>query len=405
MKNAHAGRRPGARALSALVACLALSAVPARAAEPEAGDAADAAAPWSAFACFKGDLLRSRSKGYAIGNLGVGLTADAGALWGWTGTTLHVEALLNAGGKPNARLGSAQGISNIEVADSAARLYAAYVEHHAADHASLLFGLYDLNSEFYATPASGLLVHPSFGIGPEFAQTGGNGPSIFPNLGLALRGKLDVGPSGYAQMALIDGVSGDPEQPGRTVIHLSRRDGLLWVAEAGWQQREADADGPGRMGVGVWGYTRRDERMDGNGRKRNRGIYAIAQGLLHAGPQARTTGFLRLGWASPRVNSGDLGWEAGVTAEQPFGAAGPVAVTAGIAALRFGADERREQARAGSPLASRETAFEVSARWEPSPSVALQPFVQRILDVGGQAGEQATIAGLRIEWSWASTDR
>ena len=76
---------------------------------------------WSWDAGYKADLLHSAATGaVGVGNLSLRANADANALFGWAGTTLHTEALLNHGGKPNQRIGSAQGLSNLEVVDSAA---------------------------------------------------------------------------------------------------------------------------------------------------------------------------------------------------------------------------------------------------------------------------------------------
>src|SRR3954466_5692486 len=110
--------------------------------------AADEAAPrpaWTWDGIYKADLLHiSEPSGTsAVGNLGLRWNADAGALFGWDDTTLHAELLWNHGGKPNRRIGTTQGVSNLEVAQNAARLYATWIEHEfkAAGGTSVLFGL------------------------------------------------------------------------------------------------------------------------------------------------------------------------------------------------------------------------------------------------------------------------
>ena len=61
-------------------------------------------------------------------------------------------------GTSGRQIATVQGISNLEVAQNAARIYATWIEHEfKAAGTRVLFGLYDLNSEFYATDASGLL--------------------------------------------------------------------------------------------------------------------------------------------------------------------------------------------------------------------------------------------------------
>lgn len=363
-------------------------------------DDAKATPGWAWDGVFKADLLSGSSVDAALGNLNLRVTGDAGALCGWSGTTLHAELLWNNGSKPNRRIGTAQGISNLEVTENAARLYATWIEHELQrSQTRLLFGLYDLNSEFYSTDASGLLIHPSFGIGIDFSQSGRNGPSIFPNLGLALRLKQPLGNGGYVLAAVIDGVPGNPAYPGRTSVRLSRGDGALLVAEAGWQEQGEDGPKPGHWGIGVWSYTQRSDRIDNSGREPNRGLYALMQGVLIEGTEARTIGFVRGGAANRRVNAVDLALDFGVLSERPLGKDGPAAFTAGVATARFGRAHRAAQAAAGSTMATHETAFEVGARWQPLQALAMQPLLMRVWNTSGRAGRHATIVGLRLEWA------
>jgi len=235
----------------------------------------------------------------ALSQLDVRLGIDAARLFGWQGTTLRIEALADHGGKPNGKLGSLQGISNIEVRQSAARLYSTWVEHELARDVHALVGLYDLNSEFYATDASSLLIHPAFGIGSELGQTGRNGPSIFPALSFGLRLKARAASGLYAQAAVLDAVPGDPDHAGRTTVRLSRGEGALLAAETGWQEGPADDPGPRRWGVGLWGYTRSVERIDRAGTARNAGGERARQrdrrGLRCRAARRPTLGRLRSG--------------------------------------------------------------------------------------------------------------
>jgi len=379
---------------SALVAAALAGAVTA----PRAADAPT----WSWDGIYKADLLYGKTTSGAVGNLGLRGSADAGALLGWDDTTLHAELLWNHGSKPNRRIGTTQGVSNLEVAQNAARVYATWIEHEfKPSGTSVLFGLYDLNSEFYSTDASSLLIHPSFGIGIDFSQSGRNGPSIFPNLGLALRARQQIGNGYYLQAALIDGVPGNPEHPGRTTVRLSREDGALLVGEFGWQERGDDGPKPGHWGVGTWRYTQRSDRIDGNGSECNQGVYALAQGVLLDAEHGRTTGFVRAGIANRRVNAVDLGFDAGVLVDRPFGKDGPSALTAGIAVARFGRAQRTSAlANEGVAIASHETAIEVGARWQLSTALALQPLLQHVWNPGGRRRANETIAGLRLEWSF-----
>jgi porin len=120
-------------------------------------------------------------RGDYLDNLDVLIDADLDALMGWSGGTLHLHVLNNAGGTPNDFAGTLQGIDNIEVGEQRLRLFEAWIEQALGESATLRLGLYDLNSEFYANDAAGLLIASSFGIGSELAATGLNGPSVFPS--------------------------------------------------------------------------------------------------------------------------------------------------------------------------------------------------------------------------------
>ena len=360
---------------------------------------------WSWDGIYKADLLHSRLARGGVGLLNLRANADAGALFGWDDTTLHGELLWTHGSKPNRRIGTTQGISNLEVAEASARVYATWIEHEfKSTETSVLFGLYDLNSEFYVTDASALLIHPSFGIGIDFSQSGRNGPSIFPNLGLSLRVRQQLGGGYYLQGAIIDGVPGDPQTPGRTSVRLGHDDGALLVTEVGWQQRGADGPMPGHWAVGVWHYTQRSDRIDASDREHNQGFYALAQAVLSSGDGPRAIAFVRTGAANRQVNAVDFAVDAGVLVDQPFGKSGPASFTAGVALARFGDPHRSAQTAMSVAMASHETAFEIGARWQLLPSLAVQPLLQHVWHVAGHRDTNATIVGVRIEWAFGTAN-
>ena len=359
---------------------------------------------WSWDATVSVDTLRASRPVLttALSHVDLRLGVDAERLFGWPGTTLRVEALADHGGKPNGKVGSLQGISNIEVRQNALRLYSTWAERELSPGVKALVGLYDLNSEFYATDASSQLIHPAFGIGTEFGQTGRNGPSIFPTLSFGGRLKVQARSGFYAQGAVLDGVPGDPDHGGRTVVRLSRGEGALLAVEGGWQESLADGPGPGRWGVGIWAYTRAAERVDRIGTARNAGVYGLAQGVLNDSPRAGTRGFVRAGLASGRVNAVDAAFDAGLLIDRPWGESGPGSVTAGIAVARLEHEHRSAQALAGNSLRAVEATLELGARWRPWRGLAVQPLVQRIWNVAGRPGTAATVVGAR--WVWSSGD-
>ena len=176
-------------------------------AEPSAARAADPA--WTLAAEYTADVTGVVSGGVQSGsryldNLSVELDGDLDQALGWRGARLHMSGLYNGGGEPNALAGTLQGVDNIEVGAQGARLFEAWIEQDLGGAATLLAGLYDLNSEFYATEASGLLLAPPFGIGSELASTGPNGPAIFPSSSLAARLRIGDMETFYAQAAVVN---------------------------------------------------------------------------------------------------------------------------------------------------------------------------------------------------------
>ena len=342
--------------------------------------------------------------GTALGHLDLRLDGDAGRVLGWRGTTFRLEALVDEGGKPNGRVGTLQGLSSIEVRRNATRLYAAWLQHAFSPVFDVLAGLYDLNSEFYATDASSLLIHPAFGVGAELAQTGRNGPSIFPDLAAGVRVRARAQRGAYAQVAVLAASAGDADHPGRTVVRISRREGALIVAEAGWQATGRDDDGVGHWVLGAWGYSEPVERIDGRGRATNAGVYALGQTPLGNVAGQRIVGFARSGIAVARVDPIALALDAGVRGQRTHGAAGPDAWSAGVALARLGRASLTTRAAQGETGLHRiEATFEVDARWQLGAGFALQPLAQHAMHVAGRR-TSATIVGVRWIWNLPGGD-
>jgi len=379
--------------------------------EDAAPNSPDPVAQWGAG--YKADVLHisQPSLNAWVGHLSLHADVNLERLWSWSGSNFHVEGLFNHGSRPNQLIGSTQGVSNLEVAQGAARLYATWIEKEFKDSRTrLLFGLYDLNSEFYVTEASAQLINPSFGIGVEASQSGQNGPSVFPHLGLGLRLRQSLDQDYYLQAALLDGVPGDPAHPGQTVVRLGFDDGALGVIEWGRQSRAGEANGPEHWGLGFWAYTRLSESRGLNDPqlRRNQGAYALWQSLLQQSGATRSLGFVRAGVAHHSVNQVDLAFDLGLLVEHPFAnspsvsawlPAPPESFTVGVALAHYGNAYREAQQAAGSPLAASELVLELGMRWLLGTELVLQPLVQQVWRPGGRAGEASTLLGLRLEWS------
>ena len=376
-----------------LLAALALSA-------SWAGSAAAQSDPaWSSSVVYTADVTgvvdgAAHRAGRYLDNLDVVVDGDLAQIAGWRGARLHVAILANGGGQPNDLAGTLQGVDNIEVADPGVRLFEAWIEQSFADgRASVLAGLYDVNSEFYATEASGLLIAPAFGIGSEFAATGRNGPSIFPSSALATRVRIGEPDGLYVQAAAVNARAstfGDPDG-----VDTGFDDGVLWLAEGGWT-------GPARLALGAWRY---DEKQDDiralgpSGEPRlatSQGVYVLGEADIHRGAHSVTSAFVRSGLSDGDTGDFKGGWQAGLLVLHPFASRPDSAFSVGVHRGLI-SDKARLNARdAGIDPATQEDGLEITYS-DTVGRFTLQPDLQIIRYPGGdRAADTVVVAAFRL---------
>lgn len=321
-------------------------------------------------------------------SLGAGLDLDRAI--GWRGAHLFVQGIAATGGTPNDLAGTVQGINNIEVPEKRARLFQFWVEQALPGGGNLRVGFSDLNEEFYATDAAGLLIAPVFGIGSELAATGPGGPSIFPSTAAMARLRIEREDGAYVQMALVNAEAGVPGDRGG--IRPLLRQGALAIAETG-------LPGPVRLTLGAWTYTRRQDDTRDLGpdgaplRRHARGLYALAEGGL----VRNVTGFVRAGVSDGDTAAFSGGWQAGFLAS-PALASRPdsllsFGVHQGFLATKFRANEADQGRRTGRA----ESALELTYADKPAPWLTIQPDIQYIRLACRPAGcADAVIGTLRI---------
>ncbi len=353
------------------------------------------------------------------------------------GLTFFAYGLGNHGDSPSALVGDFQVVSNID-APEALRLFEAGVEKDfSGPRLSLLAGLYDLNSEFDVVETGGLFLNSSFGIGPEYSQSGRAGPSIFPVTSLALRGIWRPRGELYLQAAVLDAVPGDPDDPTATAVRLSSEEGAMIAAEAGWYPNStgnavadlhppkrddvsaqpgpdlqpvdtrivgrsfAPPDGRGKVALGLWYYTRPfPEILDPADERHVRpGVYALAEGPVRgqAGQPGSVALFGRAGWADPRVHrlSAYTGGGAVYTGLLPGRNADLTGI--GVATAWNGGPYLDAAELAALPVTSTETAIELTYRIE-AERWALQPDLQWIVNPDMRRDvENAWVLGIRLE--------
>lgn len=365
------------------------------------GGKASAAEPALTYSVvYTADLTSVHSSGLHAGryldNLDVVADLDLEKATGWQGAKLHAYVLNNSGGTPNDVAGTLLGVDNIEVTVPRLRMFELWLEQGFANgHASLRGGLYNLNSEFYASEAAGLLIGPAFGIGSELAATGPNGPSIFPSTALGLRLNVDLGKDVYLRAAVIDakaGVLGD--QHG---VDFTFRDGVLEIAQAG-------IEAPVKLTAGVWRYSRqqsdiRDLDALGNPARRHaQGAYLLAEHRVAGGEEGRSvTAFARVGISDGETTPFQGGWQAGLRLAQPLAnrpdSALSIGFEQGLLDRKFRANLRDQAIRPGAA----ETGIEVTYADRVAKRVTLQPDLQWIRHAGGdRAAPDRWVVALRV---------
>lgn len=346
---------------------------------------------------YTGEVMGNVSGGVRKGaryldNLDIVFEADLEKLAGWTGAQLHLYGLYNNGRSISAFAGDTQAISNIETGVSAFRLYEAWIDQKIGERISVKAGLYDLNSEFDSLDAAGLFVSSPHGIGTDFAQSGRNGPSIFPNTSLAARFQVEPAEGWAVRAAVLDGVPGDPDHPRQTAIKLGNGDGALLVGEV-----QAPLKG-GKLLLGHWQYTAAFEPNDGGAAaKGNSGTYLRGEMPIVVQGDRRTDLFARIGTAKGRFNMFDAfasggvkfaGWIPG-REEDEFGLAVAAAFTS-------------DSYRAAAGASASEIAIEATYRAPLTSWLTLQPSLHYIRRPSADPTiPDALVIGLRAETSFS----
>lgn len=330
---------------------------------------------------------------------------DLDAAAGWQGARLVAQVIAGTGQQPNNLAGTMQGINNSEVPRNRVKLYQLYLAQQLADWpVTIRVGFIDLNEEFYSNDAAGLLIAPAFGIGSELAATGPNGPAIFPSTALTAAVRIEPSDDTYAAIAVVNAEAGVLGDVGG--IRPLLAEGALLIGEAGWL-------GAGKLALGAWSYTRRQDDirlLDANGdplRQRAQGAYALLEWPIGApiapedGAPRKASLFVRAGVSDGHTTPYWGGWQAGILVHQALPGRPD-------SQLSFGANQaflsdrfRLNESEAGNPMRSAETGLELTLADQIAPWLNLQADAQYVRNLGQAAGTRdAVILGLRFVFSF-----
>ncbi len=361
-----------------------------------------------------------------LGALRLPLTVDGERLLGWRGSTLFLNGLVTHGGRPSGLVGDAQGVSNLE-APAGWQIYEAWVQQNLSENRiSVLIGRYDINTEFYRLQSASLFLNSSFGVGPEFAQSGQGGPSIFPNTSVGCRLAVKPTPNTVIRAAILDGVPIDRSE-GRHAV-FQRGDGLLLIGEGALLSRPVSGGNPagsrfrigrgpayrpydGKIAVGGWLYTAMfddlsEQDPEGNPvrHRGSAGAYVIGDELVYrstvrSGREIKV--FAELGLGDARVNRFGLYAGGGVTVAGLLSALENDELGFAVARARNGSHFVEFHRRQTLPVKEAETTIELSYLFQLGKHLALQPDLQYVVHPGTDPTRNDGMAlALRFEISF-----
>ncbi|MBI1403148.1 MAG: porin [Porphyrobacter sp.] len=319
---------------------------------------------------------------------------DLDAATGWRGARLVGEVIAGTGGQPNLLAGTLQGIDNAEVSQNRVKLYQFYLTQQLAElPVTLSAGFIDLNAQFYANDAAGLLLAPAFGIGSELAATGPNGPAIFPSTALTAMFRAQPAPDTYTAFAVVNaeaGVLGD--RGGMAPVF---DEGALLIGEAGVTRF-------GKVALGAWTYTRRQDDIrlvDEAGeplRRRAQGAYLLLEWPLARGDRDASM-FARAGISDGDTTPYSGGWQAGVLIDRVLPGRPSSQFSLGANQAFLTGKFRRNEADAGIERSGRETGFEITLADTLAPWLTVQGDAQYVRNSArGEGARDAVVLGLRF---------
>ncbi len=333
------------------------------------------------------------------------LTINMQALANIPGGTAYLMALGTHGDNLQEAIQTIDAPSNL-AADNAFRLFELWYEQtFFEDRIGVLVGLYAADAEFDAKDTAAVFINGAFGTGLDFSETGQNGPSIFPVTSLGVRVRANLSQEIIWRGAVLDGVPGDPDDPGATAIHLGDGDGLLILNELNYEPNGFDFL---RLGLGGWLYTAdfddvHDTSANGTPvvRSGSHGIYGFLEGMIFSEPKAPEqglSGFLRIGKAEEDVNQIGAYYAGGLVYTGLIPGRDQDVLGLGVSVGVNGDKFQKAQESVGTPVTDTETALELTYRAEFLSWFSFQPVLQYYINPGSDPGRD-DIVGIGFRFS------
>jgi porin len=300
--------------------------------------------------------------------------------FGWRGGNFVLEGFYETAGSLDTRyVGAAQDPSVIDTSSAAMfRLYQAYYQQDI-DNTNLLFGVYDLETEFGVTRPMDIFFNASYAWTTTLDQSGLNGPSTYPNTSLAIRIREKFNEQWSVQAAVLDGVPDSVKYPNTNPININKTAGALLIGEVDYVPTRTT-----KILAGYWDYTGEFSAFDQTkADDTQRQVFGSSGGYVGGATrlysQTAKRGldvFANIGFASSRTNQIDRSLSIGLTYtglldDLPFDRLG---VAVGLA--RAGNPYKQMQIASGRGVETYETNFEVTYRARVTSWLTIQPDIQ-----------------------------
>jgi porin len=306
--------------------------------------------------------------------------------FGWTGGSFVLEGFYeNADSLDSQYVGAVQDPSVIDSSGVAMfRLYQAYYKQ-VIGNTNLLFGIYDLETEFGATKPMDIFFNGAYAWTTTLDQSGLNGPSTYPDTSLAVRIRQKLSDQWSVQAAVLDGVPDSVRYPSANSVNINRTAGALLIAEADYVPTRTT-----KILAGYWDYTGKFDALDQtNADGTQRRVFGSSGGYIGGTTrlysQTARRGldvFGNIGLASSQTNqvnrSFNLGFTyTGLLDARPFDKLG---IAVGLA--QAGNAYKQMQVASGNGVETYETNFELTYRAPINGWLTIQPDIQYWINPG-----------------------
>lgn len=341
--------------------------------------------------------------GNLISSLDAGIEIDGALLYGIKGNTTKIRVVHIAGGDVNAnRVGSVEGVDNLEAEANGFKLQELWTEQKFADgKARVRIGVQDVEADFAKTEMTENFSKPTMQLMPTLANSGANNTtSTYPDPALGITAEYAPTQLYYVRAGVFDGRPGSDEKKSGTHLELDSAEGAMIIAEAGFTPRIKGEEyrEPNKIALGYWRYTKDQEDLAMAGKQEvNQGIYALMSYEFYADTKGRTLGmFAKAGISDEDTHQVDFDFQGGFVGRgfvpsRPLGEFG----------IGYTQAENSDDYMKVNPTAdSREYSLNAYYRDEVIPGFTAQPEFQYISNPGSDKSvDSVYVLGARLEFN------